>query len=157
MARRRLARASIDIDEDRAGAEARDATSGCEEGVRRRDDCVAGADAECHENHQFGVGAAGRGDGLAHSDVVSDGLFERFGLRAENEGLGVADFLDGVEELGFQRSVLAAEIEERDGHGLAGFLGERGGVATGKSGLRLLLHLHLFLLRCGREKMKMKK
>ena len=106
----------VDVHEDGRGSEPGHAAGGGEKGVRRRHHHIAGADAEGHEQHELGVGPAGAADGVRHPAVFRDRLFKRLRARPEDQRLRIGDLLHGGEALRFERRVLAAEIEERDGH-----------------------------------------
>ena len=94
---------------------------GGEEGERRRDDLVAGSDAERHQRDEQGVGARRDADRRACTPSTARELtLEAVDLGPPDEPLAVADPGDGGEDLVAQRTVLRLEIEKRDAHARAG-------------------------------------
>jgi len=107
----------IDIDEERQSPHARDGAGGGEKGVRRCNDGVLWADVECHQRREQGVGARRHTDTEAAAAVGGDGAFKLLHGGPEDEGLSVADTLDGGIDFGFQGPILGLEVQQRDLHG----------------------------------------
>ena len=106
----------IDVHEDRHRVQPRDDPRGGEEGVRRGEDVIAGADLERHERGEERVGARRHPDPVPRADVVRHGLLEDRYLRAHDELLGLEHAVDGLADLVLDRRVLGLEIEQRDLH-----------------------------------------
>ena len=106
----------IDVDEPRRRADARDAAGGREERERRRDDLVAGTDAERHQRDEQRVGARRQADGVRDAEVGRHLALERLDLGAADEPLAVGDPRHRGEDFVADRPVLRLQIQERDGH-----------------------------------------
>src|SRR5438445_6836481 len=107
-------RRRIDVDEDRRGARHHDRRRGGDEREGRRDDLVAGADAERGQGQTQRVRA--RGDAQRPGDAADGGqlLLERPALGAQHELARVEHARGGGEQLGPEGRVLAGQIDERN-------------------------------------------
>src|SRR5207244_10401872 len=91
---RDVVRCRIDIHEQRLGAGARDAASGCEKCVRRGNDGIAASNAERHQNGQESVCPGGNTDGIPRVAISADRFLEGLNLGAEYEALASQDCID---------------------------------------------------------------
>jgi len=114
---RQVERTRVDVDEERQRADPRDSAGGSKKGIRRRDDGIPGADIEGHQRREQGVGTRGHADTEAAAAVGGDGTLEFLYRGAEDEGLRVADTLDGSIDFGFQGPILGLEVQQGDLHG----------------------------------------
>ncbi len=103
----------IDVHQPRRGAQPADAPGGREERVSRREDVVAGADAERHHRGEESVGAGRDRDRVASFELADEIAFERVDFGTEDEPLAVADPRQGREDLVADRRVLRLEIQQR--------------------------------------------
>ena len=94
----------LDVDEHRLGAGAPDGAGGGEEGVRRRDHFVAGADAAGQQRQEERVGPQRAADTASHAAVLGQLGFERFDLRAHHEHLAFEQAKDRGLDLVADRS-----------------------------------------------------
>ena len=94
-----------------------DRSGGREERECRRDDFVAGTDAERHQRDDQRVGSRRHADGVADANGCRELLFERVDLRAADEPLTVADAGDRCKDLVAQRTIWLLQIEKRNVHG----------------------------------------
>ncbi len=108
-----VVRTRFDVHEDRPGAEAPDDPGGREERVGGRDHLAAGACVERHQGDEQRVSP--RGDAHAEPDRGQPGEFalEGFDLGPEDEALGFEHARDGGLNLGFNRGVLRAQVQQR--------------------------------------------
>src|SRR5439155_14575254 len=85
----------IDVAEDRPGADARDRTGRGEEGERRADHFVAALDPQRHQRAKQGVSPATHADRMLRLAVVCQMLLKPLDRGPEDQGLLVADLIDG--------------------------------------------------------------
>ena len=106
----------VDVDEDGLGVEAMDDAGRGEEGERRGDDFVAGADIQGHEGDEQGVRAGRDADGVGGAGIGGHGLLEFLDFGTHDEVLGVANVVDDGPDLVADGPVLGFEIEQRNVH-----------------------------------------
>jgi len=100
--------ARIDVHEHRRRAVVGDGAGGREERVGRRDDLVAGADAERPHGHEQRIRARGAGHRVRRLGVARDLLLERRYLGPADEIAALHDAAHGVIDLGADGVVLRA-------------------------------------------------
>src|SRR5262249_28386061 len=103
----------LDIDEDRAGAEAANSTRGGEESKRRRDHLVAGPDLQGGQGEQQGVGAGRAADRVRDAAVAGDLPFEAGDLGALDDLAGGEAPGDGGLEVGLEPAILGLQVAQR--------------------------------------------
>ena len=106
----------IDIDKDRRGADARDATASGKESVGGRDHGIAGPDPEGHEDGEERVRARGNPDGVLRTAILRERALELLHLRPEDKTLGRDDLIELAPDRFRQHPVLFAQVEQRHAH-----------------------------------------
>jgi len=91
----------VDIDEHRPCTDPGNRPGGRKERIGRRDDAIARPDVEGHEGGEERIGARRHTDAMGAAAVGGDLGLELFDSRPQDEGLRVADLLEGGEDLGF--------------------------------------------------------
>ena len=74
-------------------------------------------DAQRHQRAKQGVGAAGDADRVFRLAIGGQVLFEFLDVRAEDQGLGIADFVDRPADFVAEREILFLQIEQFHFHG----------------------------------------
>ena len=107
-------RRGIDVGEDGSRAALDDRLGRRVERERRANDLVAGADAHCVERDDKRLRAVRDADRALHAEVRGGLLLERPVVLAADELARLEHSLEGGFELGDQRPVLGAYVNERD-------------------------------------------
>ena len=108
----------VDVDEDRRGADRHDGFDGRDERVRRHDDLVTGADAECREHELECVSPTSNPYALRRAAVLGELRLEPIHVVAADKRVGARNGAPGFVELGSQLIVCPAEVEQRNGGGI---------------------------------------
>ena len=103
----------VDVDKHWLGAAITDRFSGRHEGVRHRDDFIAGPDALGKQCQPEGLGAAADPHGNTRLTVRGEILLQLRHHRTAGERASINDLPDGGEQLGPQGVVLGSQIKER--------------------------------------------
>ena len=103
----------VGIDEDGLAPSNPDGLSGGEEGVGGGDDFVARLDAQREKGQPESVGAGVQPDGMLHSKVLGEFLFETSEGGAHDIGLAFHDSVKGVVDFFLDAVVLAAVAVKR--------------------------------------------
>ncbi len=109
--------ALVAVHEDGSGACVPDRLGRGDERVRRKNDFVAGADAEPPQNQVQGVGSARHTDAVAHAEIRGECRFERRDRLSQDEVGTRARLVDRSIELRRQPLVLSGQVHQRNtGH-----------------------------------------
>ena len=107
-------RRRIDIDEYGFRAEPRNAACRREKRIGARDDFVAGTDADGHQRSEQCIGARRHAYRVPNLDEAGELSFEALDLWPSDETLRIADGRDRAQDWFSKRSILRAQIEQRN-------------------------------------------
>jgi hypothetical protein len=93
---------------------------GGEKGEAGDEDGVAGPNPEGSERQEQGVGAARKADGMLDAAVGGGFVLKLLHVRAKDELAGIENRMDRCVDLGTNRVVLAAKVEDGSVHTVSG-------------------------------------